>query len=176
MTPFHDRRDCGVTVLELAVVVVIIGILASMLLPIFGGIQERALEATCFANLKNLYVGAASYLHANGSWPQIPNTLLASDPKSYAHRWVDVLKPYGIPHQTWICPTIQRKFAQPMSTIDDNDHYRVDYLGMAFDEKPSSPYPEKPFPWFVEQAGFHGRGNLMILSNGTTTTLADMSR
>ena len=164
------------TVLELAVVMVIIAILVSMLLPITAGMRTRADEASCIANLKNLYVGAAAYLQANEAWPQIPNTLIKEDPQAYAKKWVSALSPYGISHKTWICPTIQRQRGQSMSTIEDEATYRVDYIGMAFDEKPSSPYPPNPFPWFVEVAGFHGRGNLLILSDGSTTSLADLSR
>lgn len=176
MTPFRGQEDRGMTVLELAVVMVIIAILASMLLPITAGMRTRAEEARCIANLKNLYIGAAGYLQANGEWPQIPNTLIKEDPQGYAKKWVSALSPYGIPHQTWICPTIQRQRGQPISSIEEEGTYRVDYIGMAFDEKPSSPYPPNPFPWFVEVAGFHGRGNLLILSDGSTTSVADMSR
>ena len=168
------RKNRGVTVLELAVVIVIIGILACMLLPVAARIQSRADEATCIANLKNLFVGAAGYLHDKESWPQIPNTLLKDDPKGYAKQWVAALSRYGIPHKAWICPAIQRERHEPMSTIEDDETYRVDYIGMAFDDRPTSPKPENPFPWFVESAGFHGRGNLIILSDGNTTSLNDM--
>lgn len=163
------------TVLELAVVLVIIAILASILLPMTAGMRARAQEATCIANLKNLYVGASGYLQANGSWPQIPNALIKDDPKEYAKKWVSVLSPYGIAHATWICPTIQRARGESMSSIEDDATYRVDYAAMAFDDRPTSPYPNNPFPWFVEMSGFHGRGNLFILSDGSTTSLADMT-
>lgn len=169
------RSNGGMTILELAVVIVIIAILASMLLPLLSSFQTRAEEAKCLANLRNLYVGASGYIQANSSWPQVPNTLVASDAKTYAKMWVEALTPYGIPHQTWICPTVQRSLGTPLSTIDQAENYRVDYIGVSFDDKPSSPYPENPYPWFIEKAGFHGRGNLLILSNGSTTSLADLS-
>lgn len=175
MPPYHGLKNRGMTVLELAVVLVIIAILASMILPLTAGIKARAEEAKCIANLKNLYVGASGYLQANGSWPQIPNTLIKDDPKGYARKWVATLSAYGISHATWICPTIQRQRGESMATIEDDATYRVDYIGMAFDEKPTSPYPKNPFPWFVEMAGFHGRGNLFILSDGSTTSLKDMT-
>ncbi len=164
------------TLLELAVVMVIIAILASMLLPILSSFKSRAEEARCLANLRSLYLGASSYLQSNGSWPQIPNDLIASEAKTYAKKWVTALTPYGIPHSTWICPTIQRTLGSPMSEIDKDENYRVDYIGVSFDDSPSSPYPEEPYPWFLETAGFHGRGNLLILSNGSTTSLEDLSR
>lgn len=170
------RRLSGMTILELAVVVVIIFILTSMLLPAFSRLRARANEATCVANLKNLYVGASGYIQTNSSWPQIPNTLVAKDPVKYAKTWVAALAPFGISHLTWICPTVQSEAGQPMSSIENDEGYRVDYVGMAFDDNPISPYPEKAFPWFVEMSGFHGRGNLLILSNGNVKSLADMVR
>ena len=175
MKPYPRQTNRGMTVLELAVVLVIIAILATMLLPLTAAMKARADEARCIANLKNLFVGASGYLQANGSWPQIPNTLIKDDPKGYAKKWVAVLSTYGISHATWICPTIQRQRREPMSSIEEDEKYRVDYVAMAFDEKPTSPYPKNPFPWFVEMAGFHGRGNLFILSDGSTTSLADMT-
>ena len=170
------RRNIGMTLLELAVVIVIIAILASMLLPFLSSYQTKAEEAKCLANLRNLYVGASGYLQSNGSWPQIPNTLIASDAKTYAWMWVAALTPYGIPHTTWICPSVQRSLGLSISTIEEDDNYRVDYVGVSFDDKPSSPYPEIPYPWFIEKSGFHGRGNLLVVSDGSTTSVADLSR
>ena len=162
------------TVLELAVVIVIIGIIASMLIPVVGKFQARSDETKCRQNLRNLFIAAAGYVHDSGSWPQIPNTLIGKDDKTYAKMWVSALAPYGVQHESWICPMIQRSTGLPISSIKEDEHYRIDYVGVAFDDKPSSPYPESAFPWFVERAGFHGRGNLIILSNGTTTALMDM--
>lgn len=173
MMTYRGQKNRGMTILELATVIVIIGILASMLIPMTAGIKARAEEATCVANLKNLFVAGKGYLQDNGSWPQIPNTLIKDEPKVYARKWVAALSTYGIPHKSWICPAIQRDRGEPMASIEEEEKYRVDYIAMAFDEKPTSPYPENPFPWFVEVAGFHGRGNLMILSNGTATSLKD---
>jgi type II secretory pathway pseudopilin PulG len=164
------------TILEVAVVLVIISILASMLLPVVSSYRARADEARCIANLRSLYVGASSYLQANGSWPQISNDLIASDAKTYAKMWVAALAPYGIPHQSWLCPTVQNSLNIPLAEIDKDENYRVDYIGVSFNDQPSSPYPEEPYPWFVEKAGFHGPGNLLIMSNGTTTSLKELMR
>lgn len=167
-------RNTGMTILEVAVVMVIIAIIASMLLPFLGSARSRAEEARCHANLRNLFVGASGYMQANGSWPQIPNALILSDQKEYARMWVAALKPYGIPYVTWICPTIQGALATPIATDDQDENYRVDYIGVSFDEEPSSPYPDIPYPWFVEKSGAHGRGNLFILSDGSTKSIEDL--
>lgn len=169
-------RNAGMTLLELAVVMVIIAILASMLLPFLSSYQTKAEEAKCLANLRNLYVGASGYMQSNGSWPQISNALVVTDAKTYGKMWVAALAPYGIPHTTWICPSVQRTLGLSISTIEEDANYRVDYIGVEFDDQPSSPYPEDVYPWFLEKAGFHGRGNLLVLSNGSTTSVADLTR
>jgi prepilin-type N-terminal cleavage/methylation domain-containing protein len=174
MVAASDFRVRGMTVLELAVVMVIIGILASMILPLYSGYQSRMEEARCLANLRNLYVAASGHLLANKSWPQIPNNLVTEDPKAYARAWVDALTPFGAPHSTWICPTIQGKLQIPMDAIGQDKHYRIDFVGSAFDADETAPRRDPRFPWFVERAGFHSRGNLVILADGTTTSLMDL--
>ncbi len=55
----------GFTLIELLVVVVIIGILASLLFPVFGRIQESGREVKCASNLKQLHQAAMSYVLSN---------------------------------------------------------------------------------------------------------------
>ncbi len=163
------------TILELMVVIVIIAILASMLLPLYGAITARADEGRCLANLRSLYVAASGYLQAAGSWPQIPVNLISSDPHTYARTWVEALAPYGAPHTTWICPTIQRTMGIPIEAIEQTEHYRIDFIATPFDDNPASPRLNPTHPWFIEKAGVHSRGNLLILANGTSTSLLDLT-
>ena len=162
------------TLLEVAVVMVIIVILAAMLLPAYSGYLTRMEGAKCMANLRNLYVAASGYLQANSSWPQISTKLVADDPRTYAKSWVKALAPFGAPHPAWICPTLQHKIGVSMEALEEDDNYRIDYIGTPFDDKPSSPHRTPRYPWFLEKAGLHGRGNLMILEDGTTLSLGDL--
>ena len=162
------------TLLEVLTVVVIIGILASMLVPVYNNITAGAEEARCIANLKNLYVAASGYLQVSNSWPQIPVKLLTDDPKTYAHLWVDVLTPYGAPHKVWICPAVQRMLGVSMDEIDKQENYRIDFLATPFDDNPTSPRLNSTHPWFLEKAGLHPRGNLLIQTNGNITSLKDL--
>ena len=173
VTVFFPRRR-AVTILELAVVMAIVVILVSMLLPAYTTYQGRVEETACLANLRNLYVAASGYLVANKSWPQIPAKLVVDDPKTYAKSWVEVLSPYGASHSVWICPTIQRNLHLSMEQVETDTNYRIDFFATPFDDNEGTPLRKPKHPWFVEKAGFHGRGNLIILADGTTTSLRDL--
>ena len=162
------------SLLELAVVIVIIAILASMLLPAYSGYLSRMEAAKCMANLRNLFVAATGYVQANNSWPQVSTKLVTTEPLTYAKSWVKALAPFGATHTVWICPTAQHKIGGSIESLEDDENYRIDYVGTPFDDKPSSPHRTPRYPWFLEKAGLHGRGNLMILEDGTTTSLSDL--
>src|SRR5260370_843422 len=164
---FHKRGLMGISLIEIAVSVAIIGILASLLLPVYSAHVARSEGVRCTANLRNLYVAASAYLQAGASWPQIPSGLAASAPKDYAHQWVDALSPFGAPHPVWICPSQQRAMKQTMDSIETAGKYRIDYIASPFDDNPTSPHRWSHYPWFFEQASWHGHGNLILFNDGT---------
>ncbi len=157
-------------------VIVIIGILASMLLPLYSSFQTRSEETKCLANIRNLYLAASGYLNSQGSWPQIPVQDMNDNPSLYARAWVNALSSHGAPHSVWICPTVQKKMAVSMEDIEKEENYRIDFVPTPFDDNPATPRRAARFPWFMEKASSHSRGQLIILADGTTTTLADAVR
>ena len=80
----HARR-AGFTLIELLIVVVIIGILASIAIPKFATTKERSYLATMKSDLHNLVTMQEGYLADNGTYygGAIPNAgVLAYRPSS----------------------------------------------------------------------------------------------
>jgi prepilin-type N-terminal cleavage/methylation domain-containing protein len=74
----------GFTLIELLIVVVIIGILASIAIPKFGSTKERAYLAKMKSDLRNLATAQESYLGDNQVYygGAVPNALFQYNPSS----------------------------------------------------------------------------------------------
>jgi prepilin-type N-terminal cleavage/methylation domain-containing protein len=164
----------GFTLLELAIVIVIIGILLTMVVGISDSMRARAEKAKCMANLRGLYSGAASYVMDQGHWPQINPRLIRDDSKEYARLWIAALRPYGLSQQNWICATQQRALGNP--DLTERDAACVDYNATPFDDRPYTAYQWPTQPWFVEHASVHDGGPLLIYTNGQVVTLTQAMR
>ena len=68
----------GFTLIELLVVIAIIAILAALLLPVIGGVQDKAKQARCNFNLKNIAAAIKIYVLDYNDTP-ITGTALTQD-------------------------------------------------------------------------------------------------
>ena len=161
----------GFTLLELLIVVVIIGIVATLLIPVYSQLRARAQKVQCIANLHSLYVAADVYVQQQRHWPQLFLKDYASI-DDYANAWITTLAPYGPDRKTWICPTIQDSLRDPDYT--QPHQARLDYVSTAFDDKQTSPHQWRSQPWFVETGNVHGNGNLLILTDGSIAEMNDV--
>ncbi len=148
-------------------VIVIIGILVVLLFPALNMVRSHTDKVRCSENLRQLYLGANSYIHQNGHWPQISTALIKGNLQTHAYdkAWIDALTPFGIPRAVWICPTVQRGLGGPDYTKPENT--RIDYIAMPFDDKQMTPFRWPTSPWFAEKGDVHGNGNLIIFTDGS---------
>lgn len=89
------------TLIELLVVIAIIAILAAILFPVFAQAREKARQASCISNSKQINLGIAMYVQDyDEKWPYCAwnnnNTL--------GLHWEDSTAPYIKNTQVWQCP------------------------------------------------------------------------
>lgn len=66
------RAVYGFTLIELLTVIAIIAVLAAILLPVMATAKEKARQATCMSNMKDIYLGLGSYTNDNsGTYPPV---------------------------------------------------------------------------------------------------------
>ena len=106
-------RQRAFTLIELLVVIAIIAILAAILFPVFAQAREKARQASCMSNLRQ--VGLASLQYAQDYDEVMVGTELGEDnPPEYF--WGEMLQPYKRNHQILDCPSSSVRFqrSQPL--------------------------------------------------------------
>lgn len=167
-----STSSSGFTLLEILTVMLVIGILATMLLPAFSYLKGRGEGIGCQSNLRSLYAAASAHVTDKGDWPQIPSTGTSKPP--YARAWIRALREYGLAEQNWVCPTVQRMMKRP--DLLDPKNARVDYLPTPFAPGARTPYKFSNHPWFMERGDVHGDGNLVMLASGAVKSLHQVIR
>ena len=90
----------GFTLIELLVVIAIIAILAAILFPVFARAREKARQASCVSNVKQIVLGALMY--AQDYDEKHVSYTLAADPWVF---WPHQLQPYMKNWQIYACPS-----------------------------------------------------------------------
>ena len=95
-------RRHGFTLIELLVVIAIIAILAAILFPVFARAREKARQASCSSNLKQ--IGLAILMYASDYDTRYPSNW-TNQCASPGYDWMEVSQPYVKSWQLYSCPS-----------------------------------------------------------------------
>jgi prepilin-type N-terminal cleavage/methylation domain-containing protein len=175
------KRSLGFTLLELMCALVVVGILATLAVPMAGNFRARAQGLQCVNNLKGLGAGAAAYMNEHENrWPQIgrpdsggQNPLAEQQDDVTATRWIEALAAYGVGEKTWRCPTIEGR-VKTNGKAAATQRKRIDYVPTQFDKEPGSAIQWPSHPWFIERTPSHGLGPKLLLADGRVVAMEDL--
>jgi prepilin-type N-terminal cleavage/methylation domain-containing protein len=91
------------TLIELLVVIAIIAVLAAILFPVFARAREKARQASCGSNLRQL--GVAFTMYAGDYDGCLPLSTSNPDRRCEGYWWYEALAPYVRNRQLYACPT-----------------------------------------------------------------------
>jgi len=106
-------RNAAFTLIELLVVIAIIAILASILFPVFAQAREKARQASCMSNMKQVGLGAMQYVQDyDETFPRlewransIPTASITPERQDWnPWTWKEAIAPYiknGYQTETW---------------------------------------------------------------------------
>lgn len=97
----------GFTLIELLVVIAIIAILAAILFPVFAKAREKARQASCLANIKQIGLGMLMYMDDYDQTYPAANYPLDSTGNLKGHNlgWANELYPYIKSYAMFKCPS-----------------------------------------------------------------------
>src|SRR5579871_1790353 len=94
-------RRSGFTLIELLVVIAILSILAAILFPVFAQAREKARQAACASNMRQMGLGVQMYTQDYDERLPLAATATATGFLNW-HHFVD---PYVKNKQIWVCPS-----------------------------------------------------------------------
>jgi prepilin-type N-terminal cleavage/methylation domain-containing protein/prepilin-type processing-associated H-X9-DG protein len=94
----------GFTLIELLVVIAIIAILAAILFPVFARAREKARQASCQSNMKQMALAAMMY-SSDYDGIIVPVAVWNSTTGGNGYWWPNLIQPYMKNWQIMLCPS-----------------------------------------------------------------------
>ena len=116
------RTRAGFTLIELLVVIAIIAILAAILFPVFAQAREKARQAACLSNTKQMALGIMQY--TNDFDELLP---VVGDNAQNRGRWFVQIYPYVKNANVFTCPNVPDAFVDPTKFTTNNSLPRSGY-------------------------------------------------
>jgi prepilin-type N-terminal cleavage/methylation domain-containing protein len=163
----YDRcaANSGFTLIELLVVVAIIGLLTAILFPVFARAREKARQATCQSNLKQLGLAFQQYIHDNDErYPMTyhcPTCVVPCSPQATCINnqsapftwWPSMIYPYVGSKEIFKCPSIGAEYYPGRGYPNMNGTSTKLGPGFYYPFAPSDPfYPSWRMNYVVNQA------------------------
>lgn len=126
-------RFPGFTLIELLVVIAVIAILAALLFPVFAQAREKARQASCASNLKQIGLAAALYIQDSderyplGHAPADEPLITFDGGGDYEPHFIELLRPFIKNTQNqgvWRCPSDPSHL---LNKEGDNTEFHVSY-------------------------------------------------
>ena len=166
-----NRR--GFTLIELLVVIAIIAILAAILFPVFARAREKARQASCTSNLKQ--IGLAIHMYADDYDMLLPlaNQYPAEPPPddAYHQGWPgidDVLEPYTKNRQIFRCPSDKDNTWQTQGISYDYGQGLLE-PAMGFSQMIDNPFNMEPTEFALAMdygEDWHSAGRVVLYADG----------
>jgi len=103
-------RGSGFTLIELLVVIAIIAILAAILFPVFARAREKARQASCLSNARQLGLATAMYVQDYDEMLPVAVGMNATGTQFWTT--IELLEPYVKNRQIRLCPS------DPQGSVD----------------------------------------------------------
>lgn len=160
-----SRSEFGFTILEILVSVFVVALLTGLSFTVADALIKKSHKAKCMTNLRSIHAGLTSFFSDRGHWPQMEADRVDFSEEEFFEFWIRETEPYGLIHDSWICPSDKRYLYTPVKL---RDKYYGSYVVTRFDEAPSTPFRWNQ-PWAMERGDFHGSGVHILMPDGSVT-------